>query len=161
ISRGELVQIGGGFRIPEILESAGATLREVGTTNKTSLADYARALTRRTALVLRVHRSNFYMDGFVSSPARRDIAVTAHKRRVPFVEDIGSGAMFDTSRISGLDAEPTPKALLREGCDAVCFSGDKLLGGPQAGIIVGRGRLVAAVKREPLYRAFRCDKLTM
>ena len=161
ISRGELVQIGGGFRIPEILESAGATLREVGTTNKTSLTDYARALTQRTALVLKVHRSNFFMDGFVSSPAGRDIAAAAHKKRIPYVEDVGSGAVFDTSRIAGLDAEPAPASLLRDGCDAVCFSGDKLLGGPQAGIIAGRARVVAAVKCDPLFRAFRCDKLTM
>ena len=161
ISRGELIQIGGGFRIPEILESAGATLREVGTTNKTSLADYVRALTPRTALVLRVHLSNFFMDGFVSSPSGREIAVAAHKRRIPYVEDVGSGAVFDTSHIPGLDAEPTPAALLRDGCDAVCFSGDKLLGGPQAGIIAGRARVVAAVKREPLFRAMRCDKLTL
>jgi L-seryl-tRNA(Ser) seleniumtransferase len=161
ISRGELIQIGGGFRIPEMLESSGAALREVGTTNKTSLADYTRALNRRTALVLKVHRSNFFMDGFVSSPSTADIAVAAHKKRLPFVEDLGSGAMFDTSAIVGLEAEPTPAAQLRQGCDAVCFSGDKLLGGPQAGIIVGRSRVVAAVKREPLFRAFRSDKLTL
>ena len=161
ISRGELVQIGGGFRIPEILESSGAKVREVGTTNKTSLADYARALTSQTALVLKVHRSNFFMDGFVSSPSGGDIAAAARKKRLPFVEDLGSGATFDTSGIAGLETEPTPAAVLRQGCDAVCFSGDKLLGGPQAGIIVGRERVVAAVKREPLFRAFRCDRLTL
>jgi L-seryl-tRNA(Ser) seleniumtransferase len=161
VSRGELVQIGGGFRIPEILESSGARLREVGTTNRTSLADYTRAFGTRTALVLKVHRSNFFMDGFVSSPSTDEIAAAAHKKRLPFVEDLGSGAMFDTGSVAGLDAEPTPATLLRQGCDAVCFSGDKLFGGPQAGIIVGRARVIAAVKREPLWRAFRCDKLTL
>jgi L-seryl-tRNA(Ser) seleniumtransferase len=161
ISRGELIQIGGGFRIPEILESSGARLCEVGTTNKTSLADYARALTSRTALVLSVHRSNFFMDGFVASPSTADIAAVAHKKRVPFVQDLGSGATFDTSAVVGLEPEPTPAALIRKGVDAVCFSGDKLLGGPQAGIIVGRSRIIAALKREPLFRAFRCDKLIL
>ncbi|MEQ1910563.1 MAG: L-seryl-tRNA(Sec) selenium transferase [Vicinamibacterales bacterium] len=161
ISRGELVQIGGGFRVPEILESSGARLREVGTTNKTSLADYSRALTKRTALILKVHRSNFFMDGFVASPSTPEIAALAHKKRVPFIEDLGSGAVFDTAAVQGLEAEPTPAALLREGVDAVCFSGDKLLGGPQAGIIVGRARIVAGVKREPLFRALRCDKLVL
>ena len=161
ISRGELIQIGGGFRIPEILESCGARLREVGTTNKTSLADYARALTNRTALVLKVHRSNFFMDGFVGSPSTADVAAVAHSKRVPVVEDLGSGATFDTSAIAGLESVPTPAALLRQGVDAVCFSGDKLLGGPQAGIIVGRTRVIAALKREPLFRAFRRDKLIL
>lgn len=161
ISRGELIQIGGGFRIPEILESSGARLREVGTTNKTSLADYARALSSRTALVLRVHRSNFFMGGFVASPTTADIAAAARKKRVPFVEDLGSGAVFDTSRVAGLEPEPTPAGLLRQGTDAVCFSGDKLLGGPQAGIIAGRKSVVAAVKRQPMFRAFRCDKLIL
>ncbi len=161
ISRGELVQIGGGFRVPEILESSGARLREVGTTNKTALADYSRALTKQTALILKVHRSNFYMDGFVASPSTSEIAALARKKRVPFIEDFGSGAVFDTGAVAGLEAEPTPAALLREGVDAVCFSGDKLLGGPQAGIIVGRSRIVSGVKREPLFRALRCDKLIL
>ena len=161
ISRGELVQIGGGFRVPEILEASGAKLREVGTTNKTSLTDYARALTSRTALILKVHRSNFFMDGFVASPSTAEIAGMAHKKRVPFIEDLGSGAVFDTSAVAGLEVEPTPAALLRDGVDVVCFSGDKLLGGPQAGIIVGRARIVAGVKREPLFRALRCDKLIL
>ena len=161
ISRGELVQIGGGFRVPEILESSGASLREVGTTNKTLLADYTRALTKRTALILKVHRSNFFMDGFVASPSTAEVAGMAHKKRVPFIEDLGSGAVFDTSAVAGLEVEPTPAALLRDGVDVVCFSGDKLLGGPQAGIIVGRARIVAGVKREPLFRALRCDKLIL
>jgi L-seryl-tRNA(Ser) seleniumtransferase len=161
ISRGELVQIGGGFRIPEVLESSGATLREVGATNQTSLSDYARAINRRTALILKVHRSNFFMDGFVASPLTEDLAALAKKRRVVFVEDLGSGAMIDTGRVPALEHEPTPAEALRRGVDLVCFSGDKLLGGPQAGVIAGRRRLVADLKAEPLFRALRCDKLIL
>jgi L-seryl-tRNA(Ser) seleniumtransferase len=161
ISRGELVQIGGGFRIPEILEASGARLREVGTTNRTSSSDNVRALTRQTALVLKVHRSNFFMDGFVESPSTADIAALARRKRVPFVEDLGSGALVQTEAIEGLEHEPTPKEVLRQGVDLVCFSGDKLLGGPQAGVIAGRAKFVRALKQEPLYRALRCDKLIL
>jgi L-seryl-tRNA(Ser) seleniumtransferase len=161
ISRGELVQIGGGFRIPDVLESSGATLREVGATNQTSLNDYARAINRRTALILKVHRSNFFMDGFVDSPRTEDLAALAAKRRILFVEDLGSGAMIETERVTGLEHEPTPSESLRKGVDLVCFSGDKLLGGPQAGVIAGRRKLVAALKAEPLFRALRCDKLIL
>jgi L-seryl-tRNA(Ser) seleniumtransferase len=161
ISRGELVQIGGGFRIPDVLESSGARLREVGTTNQTSLTDYARAITRQTALVLKVHRSNFFMDGFVESPLTADIAALARKKRVPFVEDLGSGALVETQAVADLEHEPTPAEVLRHGVDLVCFSGDKLLGGPQAGIIAGRRTMIAALKREPLCRALRCDKLIL
>ena len=161
ISRGELVQIGGGFRIPDILESSGARLREIGTTNKTSLGDYTRAIGDGTALVLKVHQSNFFMSGFVESPATEEIAAVARKKRVPFVEDLGSGAMIDTSRMPGLEHEPTPAEVLRRGVDLVCFSGDKMLGGPQAGIIAGNAKLVAALKRDPLFRALRCDKLIL
>jgi L-seryl-tRNA(Ser) seleniumtransferase len=161
VSRGELIQIGGGFRIPEILQASGAQLREVGTTNKTSLTDFARAITRETALILKVHRSNFYMDGFVDSPSTEAIAKLARERRIPFVEDLGSGAMIHTETVPGLEHEPTPAEVLRNGVDLVCFSGDKLLGGPQAGIILGKAKLVAALKREPLFRALRCDKLIL
>ena len=161
ISRGELIQIGGGFRIPEILEASGARLFEVGTTNKTSLADFARAITRNTALILKVHRSNFFMDGFVDSPSTQDIAKLARDKRIPFVEDLGSGAMIQTETFSGLEHEPTPAEVLRNGVDMVCFSGDKLFGGPQAGIIAGKAKLIAALKREPLFRALRCDKLIL
>src|SRR5712691_8076483 len=161
ISRGELVQIGGGFRIGEILEASGAKLREVGTTNKTSLADYARAIGRQTALILKVHRSNFFMDGFVESPPAERIAALARKARVPFAEDLGSGAVIETESVPGLEHEPTPSEVLRRGADLVCFSGDKLLGGPQAGIIAGKAKLIAALKREPLFRALRCDKLIL
>jgi L-seryl-tRNA(Ser) seleniumtransferase len=161
ISRGELVQIGGGFRIPDVLESSGAHLCEVGTTNQTSAQDYARAITRKTALILKVHRSNFFMDGFVDSPPTEDIAALARRKRVPFVEDLGSGAMVGTETVDGMEHEPTPAEVIRRGVDLVCFSGDKLLGGPQAGIIAGRRKLVGALKREPLFRALRCDKLIL
>jgi L-seryl-tRNA(Ser) seleniumtransferase len=161
ISRGELVQIGGGFRIPDVLESSGAHLCEVGTTNQTSVQDYARAVTRKTALVLKVHRSNFFMDGFVDSPPTEEIAALARRKRVPFVEDLGSGAMVGTETVEGMEHEPTPAEVIRRGVDLVCFSGDKLLGGPQAGIIAGRRKLIGALKREPLFRALRCDKLIL
>jgi len=161
ISRGELVQIGGGFRIPDVLESSGAKLREIGTTNQTSLKDYARAITRQTALILKVHRSNFFMDGFVGSPPTEDLAALARTRRIVFVEDLGSGAMIETETVAGLEHEPTPGDVLRRGVDLVCFSGDKLLGGPQAGIIAGSRKLVSALKSEPLFRALRCDKLIL
>lgn len=160
ISRGELVQIGGGFRIPEILEASGAKLREIGTTNKTTLNDYARAIGRETALILKVHRSNFFMGGFVESPSTEEIAALARKKRVPFIEDLGSGAVIETQRF-GVEHEPTPAETLKRGVDLVVFSGDKLLGGPQAGIIAGRAKLVAALKKDPFFRALRCDKLIL
>jgi len=161
ISRGELIQIGGGFRIPEILEASGARLREIGTTNKTSLADYAKAIRRETALVLKVHRSNFFMSGFVDSPATEEIAALARKHRVPFVEDLGSGAIVATEKIAPIEHEPTPAEALKRGVDLVCFSGDKLFGGPQAGIIAGKQQHIAKLKREPFFRALRCDKLIL
>ena len=161
ISRGELVQIGGGFRIPDILETSGARLREVGTTNKTTLRDYARAIGRETALILKVHRSNFFMGGFVESPAPEEIGALARSKKVPFVEDLGSGAMIETEKIAGLEHEPTPAEVIRRGVDLVCFSGDKLLGGPQAGIVAGRAKLIDALKRDPFFRALRCDKLIL
>ncbi len=161
ISRGELIQIGGGFRIPEILESSGARLCEVGTTNKTSLDDYARGITRETAMILKVHHSNFYMGGFVESPVTEQIAKLARRKRIPFVEDLGSGAVIETQTIVGLEHEPTPAEVIRCGVDLVCFSGDKLLGGPQVGIIAGKAAQIAALKREPLFRALRCDKLIL
>ena len=159
ISRGEMVQIGGGFRIGEILGATGATLREVGATNKTTLADYMRTINRQTAMILKVHRSNFFMSGFVESPSSAAIAGLARKKRVPFVQDLGSGAMVATEEFGIPEHEPTPAEALKDGADLVCFSGDKLFGGPQAGIIAGKKRFVAALKREPLFRALRCDKL--
>jgi L-seryl-tRNA(Ser) seleniumtransferase len=164
ISRGELVQIGGGFRIPDILEASGARLREIGTTNKTTLDDYRRAIDSTTAMVLKVHRSNFYMGGFVESPPTDKIAAVTRELGVPFVEDLGSGATFDTAPLGGRgggEHEPTPAEVLAAGADLVCFSGDKLLGGPQAGLIAGAARHVAALKTEPFFRALRCDKLIL
>ena len=159
ISRGELIQIGGGFRIPEILEAAGAELCEVGTTNKTTLSDYRRAITKQSAMILKVHRSNFFMSGFVDSPATEEIAALTGKKRIPFVEDLGSGATMPTESFAGLEHEPTPSETLRRGVDLVCFSGDKMLGGPQAGIIAGKRKMIDQLKRNPLFRALRCDKL--
>jgi L-seryl-tRNA(Ser) seleniumtransferase len=161
ISRGELIQIGGGFRIPEILEASGAKLREVGTTNKTSIHDYARVLGTDTALILKVHRSNFFMGGFVESPSTEALAKLAHTKRIPFVEDLGSGAIISTEKLGEIEHEPTPNETLKSGVDLVCFSGDKLFGGPQSGIIAGKRRHIAALKREPLFRAVRCDKLIL
>jgi L-seryl-tRNA(Ser) seleniumtransferase len=159
INRGELVQIGGGFRIPEILEASGAILREIGTTNKTSLSDYAKAINKETALILKVHRSNFFMSGFTESPDTSAIAGLARQKKIPFVEDLGSGAVVNTEQFSGCEHEPTPAEVLKQGVDLVCFSGDKLLGGPQAGIIAGKARFISGLKRNPLFRALRCDKL--
>jgi len=159
ISRGELIQIGGGFRIGEIIEAAGAKLREVGATNKTTLNDYAKAIGPNAALILKVHRSNFFMSGFVESTSSAAIAALARKKRVPFVEDLGSGAIVATEQLGIPEHEPTPAEALKDGADLVCFSGDKLFGGPQAGIITGKKRFIAALKREPLFRALRCDKL--
>ena len=161
ISRGELVQIGGGFRISEILEASGTKLREVGATNKTTLDDYAHAIGPETAMILKVHRSNFFMSGFVESPSSNEISALAKKKRIPFVEDLGSGAMIATESLGIAEHEPTPGDVLKAGADLVCFSGDKLFGGPQAGIIAGKRRFVTALKREPLFRALRCDKLCL
>jgi L-seryl-tRNA(Ser) seleniumtransferase len=161
ISRGELIQIGGGFRIPEILEASGAKLREIGTTNKTSINDYARALGPDTALILKVHRSNFFMGGFVESPSAAALAKLACTKRIPFVEDLGSGAILATEKLGPIEHEPTPNETLRSGADLVCFSGDKLFGGPQAGIIAGKRRHIVALKGEPFFRALRCDKLIL
>lgn len=161
VSRGELVQIGGGFRVPEILEASGATLREIGTTNKTTLDDYKNAIDNRSAMILRVHRSNFFMGGFVDSPATPDLAKLAQDAKLPLVVDLGSGAMFDTQSLGGGEHEPTPAQTLHDGADLVCFSGDKLLGGPQVGIISGIAQHIHSLKKEPFFRALRCDKLIL
>jgi len=161
ISRGELVQIGGGFRIGEIVEATGAKLREVGATNKTTLDDYAQAIGPATAMILKVHRSNFFMSGFVESPSSEEISALARKKRIPFAEDLGSGAIAAIEQLGVADHEPTPTEILKSGVDLVCFSGDKLFGGPQTGIILGKKRFVAALNREPLFRALRCDKLCL
>jgi L-seryl-tRNA(Ser) seleniumtransferase len=161
ISRGELVQIGGGFRIGEILATSGARLREVGATNKTVLSDYAQAIGSKTGMILKVHQSNFFMSGFAGSPPNEESARLARSRKIPFVEDLGSGAVHATEKLGLAEHEPTPNEILKRGADLVCFSGDKLFGGPQAGIIAGKARFVAAVKKEPLFRALRCDKLVL
>ena len=161
VSRGELVEIGGGFRIPEILETSGAKLIEVGSTNKTHLEDYKNAVGGRTALILKVHRSNFHLEGFTSEPSGMDLAGLAHAHDLPLVEDLGSGSIMATDALAPIDHEPRPQECLRNGIDLVLFSGDKLLGGPQAGVIAGRAPLVAAIKKEPFYRAVRCDKLIL
>lgn len=159
ISRGELVQIGGGFRIPEILEASGAVLREVGTTNRTTVKDYERAIGAQTGLVLKVHQSNFHMEGFVESAGAGELAELARARGIALAHDLGSGALRDTAEIEGLGHEPTPGEALQHGADLVCFSGDKLMGGPQAGVIAGSRTHIAALKKEPFFRALRCDKL--
>jgi L-seryl-tRNA(Ser) seleniumtransferase len=155
------VQIGGGFRIGEIIEATAAKLREVGATNKTTADDYARAIGLNTAMILKVHRSNFFMTGFVESPSSKEISALARKKRIPFIEDLGSGAIVATEQLGIDHHEPTPVEALKSGVDLVCFSGDKLFGGPQAGIIAGKKRLIAGLKREPMFRALRCDKLCL
>ena len=159
ISRGQLVEIGGGFRIPAIMQESGAQLVEVGTTNRTRLVDYTDALNDQTAMVLRVHASNFKQIGFVEQPSLQELVMLAHQRGVLAVDDLGSGTLIDTAPF-GLDHEPTIQESVAAGVDLVCFSGDKLLGGPQAGIIVGKAEAVARLKRHPLARALRVDKLT-
>ncbi len=159
ISRGQLVEIGGGFRVPEILETSGAVLREVGTTNRTTLEDYRRAIGEGTAAVLRVHRSNFVMEGFTGEPGLGELAGLARECGVPLVEDLGSGAVTDTAQFGGLEHEPTAAESLAAGVDLVCTSGDKLFGGPQSGLIFGKRELVRGLKRDPMYRVLRCDRL--
>lgn len=161
VSRGELVEIGGGFRIPDILETSGAKLVEVGATNKTHLHDYEKAITERTALILKVHRSNFYLGGFTGEPELEDLFQLAKDNGVPLVEDLGSGALMHTDHLSPIEHEPRPQEQLGRGIELVLFSGDKLLGGPQAGIIAGRADLVEKIKSEPFYRAVRPDKLIL
>ncbi|MCP5536677.1 MAG: L-seryl-tRNA(Sec) selenium transferase [Akkermansiaceae bacterium] len=161
VSRGELVEIGGGFRIPEILETSGAKLVEVGATNKTHLRDYAKAITPRTAMILKVHQSNFYIGGFTEEPAIVELSKLAHSHGLPLIEDIGSGAMMNIDELAPIDHEPRPQEALANGVDLVCFSGDKLLGGPQSGVIAGKKELVEGIKSEPFFRAVRCDKLIL
>ena len=159
VSRGELVEIGGSFRIPDVMAKSHATLREVGTTNRTRVADYERAINDRTRLLLRVHRSNFEITGFTEQPALEELVALARRRNVPLLEDLGSGALFDLRSV-GVDGEPGVLDSLRTGVDVVSYSGDKLLGGPQAGLISGRSDLVSRMRSNSLFRALRVDKLT-
>jgi L-seryl-tRNA(Ser) seleniumtransferase len=158
ISRSQLVEIGGGFRVPDVMKQSGAQLLEVGTTNRVHLSDYEQALEEKPALIMRAHRSNFKIIGFTEEPELKDIVAVAHKAGIPFVDDLGSGTLIDTAQY-GLGHEPTVQESISAGCDLICFSGDKLLGGPQAGIILGRAELIARIKKHPLARAVRADKL--
>jgi L-seryl-tRNA(Ser) seleniumtransferase len=160
VSRGELVEIGGGFRMPDVMAQAGCRMVEVGATNRTHRADYERAIGPDTAMLLKVHPSNFRMLGFAGTPPLEELVPLAHARGLIAFEDLGSGLLVGKAP-PGLEQEPLVRASVQTGADLVCFSGDKLLGGPQCGIVVGRADLVRAVRAHPLYRAFRCDKLTL
>lgn len=159
VSRGELVEIGGSFRIPAIMERSGAILKEVGTTNKTKISDYRDALNEKTALILRVHPSNYKIIGFTHRPQISELAALARERHIPLAEDAGSGLLFSSTH-PALKEEPSVESVLAADTDLVCFSGDKLLGGPQAGIIVGKKPLIDAIRQNPLMRACRVDKMT-
>ncbi len=160
VSRGELIEIGGSFRLPEVMDKSGAKMVEVGTTNRTRLEDYERAITKETGVIFKAHRSNFEMTGFVESVPVKDLAELAHKHGLIMIEDLGSGALVDISQ-AGVDKEPLPQESLAAGIDVVTFSGDKLLCGPQAGVIVGNENLVQDMKKNPLTRALRIDKMTL
>jgi L-seryl-tRNA(Ser) seleniumtransferase len=159
VSRGELVEIGGSFRIPDVMSKSNAILREVGTTNRTRAADYEKAINEKTRVLLRVHRSNFQITGFTEQPAIEELVSLARKRNIPLMEDLGSGALFDLRSI-GVNGEPGVLDSLRQGVDVVTYSGDKLLGGPQAGILSGRSALITRMRSNSLFRALRVDKLT-
>lgn len=159
-SRGELVEIGGSFRIPDIMESCGAVLKEVGTTNKTKIRDYERAIGPETKALMKVHTSNFRVVGFTESVTREELVKAGKKHALPVLEDLGSGSLFDLNAI-GIHDEPTVQESVRAGMDVVCFSGDKMLGGPQAGIAVGKREFIDKMKNHPLARAMRVDKMTL
>ncbi len=160
VSRGELVEIGGSFRIPDLMCQSGAILREVGTTNRTHPNDYLAAVTPETALLLKVHASNFALVGFTAEVSAAELAALGRRQGIPVVADIGSGCLLDLSRF-GVDGEPTIQEFVKAGVDLITFSGDKLLGGPQAGIIIGKREIMAGLRRHPLLRALRIDKLTL
>jgi L-seryl-tRNA(Ser) seleniumtransferase len=160
VSRGQLVEIGGSFRMPDVMATSGAVLREVGTTNKTHLGDYEAAVTESTGAILRVHHSNYRIVGFAEEPGIEELAALGRGRGVPVIDDLGSGALVDLAPY-GLATEPLVQASVRAGADVVCFSGDKLIGGPQSGIVVGRSEWIRKIRKNPLARAFRCGKLTL
>jgi len=160
VARGQLVEIGGSFRMPDVMTTSGAVLREVGTTNKTHLRDYEAAVTESTGAILRVHHSNYRIVGFAEEPGIEELAALGRARGVPVVDDLGSGALVDLSPY-GLAPEPMVQASIRAGADVVCFSGDKLIGGPQCGLIVGQAAWIQKIKKNPLARAFRCGKLSI
>lgn len=160
VSRGELVEIGGSFRIPDIIRKTSAILREIGTTNKTHLDDYAAAINENTGLILKVHKSNFMMVGFTKEVPLEELVALGRKHSIPVMEDLGSGNLIDIKKY-GLEAEPTAQESIKKGADVVTFSGDKLLGGPQAGIIIGKESFIKAIKKNPLHRTVRIDKMTL
>jgi L-seryl-tRNA(Ser) seleniumtransferase len=160
VSRGELIEIGGAFRIPEVMEASGAILKEVGTTNRTYVSDYEKAINENTALLLKVHPSNYRIEGFASSPEMTEIVELGNRHKIPTMEDLGSGSLIDLTKY-GLPHEPIVKERIKADVDIVTFSGDKLLGGPQAGIIIGKKELIAEIRRNPLMRAMRVGKLTI
>jgi L-seryl-tRNA(Ser) seleniumtransferase len=160
IARSQLIEIGGGFRVPDVMKQSGARLLEVGTTNRVHVSDYENALEEKPALFMRAHRSNFRLVGFTSEPTLSEIVSVSSSAGIPLVDDIGSGALLDTSQF-GLGYEPMVQDSLAEGADLVCFSGDKLLGGPQAGLVLGKASLVERLKKHPLARALRADKLCL
>lgn len=164
VSRGELIEIGGGFRIPEIMAQSSAVLREVGTTNRTRLSDYAKAVNENTAMLMKIHPSNYRIEGFASSVPSSELAALAAERGLKFIHDVGSGLLrrsISGNQLSWLESEPTVVESVKEGADLVCFSADKLLGGPQAGILAGKKKSVRILHRSPLLRAFRIDKMSL
>jgi len=160
VSRGQLVEIGGSFRMPEVMATSGAVLKEVGATNKTHIRDYRNAIGESTGAILRVHHSNYRIVGFAAEPGIEDLVELGREYHIPVIDDIGSGALVDLGAF-GLQSEPMVQESVRAGADVVCFSGDKLVGGPQSGILLGRKDLITAIRLNPLARAFRCGKLTL